>query len=181
MERIALSEAEKSLESKESIYQALAFNQYVLPPLSDPLISIKFMIGLMHHKYWLPKSAQITQFRVCAITPSKSVLAGYVYDALMQHHSVNRQIDAAMKRTASLIRKKKPDCKWLLVLLAQLNPDHLVFTKQHTHRVAHPSRQRRQESLTFPNTDGFFNDLDLRPSQRKAKRRVNLVDPETQK
>ena len=64
-------------------------------------------------------SAQINTILPCADVPPRRELALILYEAMTKHpNRFGEPIDSGVKRTARLIKKKKPDPKWCLLLLA---------------------------------------------------------------
>lgn len=85
------------------------------------------------------KADQVTKFKVCAYPPNKEVLANLVADLLNRHQPVSAEVDKAIRRTAKKVQKKRPCKKWCLLVIAQLDPDNFIFTKEHTKMIAKPA------------------------------------------
>ena len=73
--RISVADAHRAIQCKDDLYAALLLNQYVAPVRKTPMMTAKFMSGVVEHKYWLPRSHQIGKYRVCAFPPTKAKLA----------------------------------------------------------------------------------------------------------
>ena len=161
------------VRSKDDLFDALQFNQYITPPKKDALLTVRFMVGILHDRYWMMKATEVKHLRACAYPPTKERLAGMVSDALLSLNTVDKQLQTRIKRTVTHIRSKKPCSKWMLLVLAQMDPDHFVFSKAHTRAVARP-HQHQKTYIVNPN--GFFDGLQLGNKQRKG-RLVNLMGP----
>ena len=176
-QRISAADAHRAIQCKEDLYSALLLNQYVAPARKTPMMTAKFMSGVVERKYWLPRSHQIAKFRVCAFPPTKAKLAGILTQLLINHPHVDEPgFDAAIRRTAVQVRKRPPNKEWMLLIIAQLDEDNFIFSKQHTRELARPVEE---EPLMISNPSGFFDDLNFRS---KGKRRgVTFVSGMTRK
>ena len=87
-------------------------------------MSTKFMVGIVNEKFWMLKSEHVTTIKACPYPPKKADLADILYDAL-----TNNSKEKNIQRTACLIVKRPPAKEWMLLVLAQIDPTHLVFTK----------------------------------------------------
>ena len=176
------SQAQEAVRDNKSCYRALQLNQFVTPDAKDKLMTKKFMKGVLQHKYWLPRAQEIVHARVCTIPPIKAILAQIVYDLLVAHPSQGPEADRAMRRTAILVRKKPPCKRWMLTVVAQLDPGHRIFTKEHTRQEARPRANAAVAAadVQIENPDGFFDGL-AQHHDRVGGRRANYlaedVDP----
>ena len=165
-QRIAAADAHRTVQCKEDLHAALELNQYVAPKRKMPMMTSKFMTGVIEGKYWLPKSREINKYRVCAFPPTKAKLAETLSRLLGNHPHVEEPgFDEAIRRTAVQVRKRPPNKEWLLLIIAQLDPDNFIFSKHHTREHAQPVDE---EPVLVHNPDGFFDNL---PIRSKAKRR----------
>ena len=149
------------------------------PPLKDPLLTISFMKGVLAGKFFLLKQEQVEHTRQCADWPPKKELAEIVADVLLNCPNVPAEVEAAVRNTDHLIRRKKPDAEWQLQLLAQFAPEHAIFAKDYVH----PRRARcdAQQDFQVPNPDSFFDGLpDVQIGKRSA-RPISFVDPTVKK
>ena len=177
VQRIPAAEAHRAVQSKEDLYSALLLNQYVAPAQKTPMMTAKFMTGVVEHKYWLPRSREITKYRVCAFPPTKAKLAGILSQLLCNHPPGDEPgFDAAIRRTAVQVRKRPPNKEWLLLMIAQLDEDNFIFSKQHTREHARPVEE---DPATVRNPEGFFDDLNFR--SRGKRRGVTFVSSMTRK
>lgn len=138
MSQVTIEQANVLVKSKDDLYYALQFNQYITPPKNDPIMTQKFMVGILTERYWMMKSEHVKNMKACAFPPSKSRLTDVVCQSLLTHNNDDRDLTLRIKRTVANIRNKQPDKKWMLLVLAQLEPDHFVFSKQHTRAIAKP-------------------------------------------
>ena len=51
---ITLEQAQTLIPDKQALYKALCYNQFKLPPLKDPLVTIKFLLGVKDFHYFCP-------------------------------------------------------------------------------------------------------------------------------
>ena len=157
MESVSYDHAMQTIQCKHGLYTALQYNQYILPPRNDALLSTKFLLGIIKGSYWMLHSNQITTIKVCAYPPKKEELAQIVYDTILQQNNVAADIKESLKRTGKLIRKKKPHKDWMLLVLSQLDPNHRIFSKGHTKALA--KKKRIVDEIQVPNPNGFFDGL----------------------
>ena len=126
------------IKNKEDLYHALQYNQFITPPRKDSIMTQKFMVGILSERYWMMKSENVTAMKACAFPPTKNKLTDIVCTSLLTHSNEDRALVIRIKRTVAHIRSKQPDVKWQLLVLAQLEPNHFVFSKEHTKAVAKP-------------------------------------------
>ena len=170
------------MRDNKSCFQALQLIQYATPDAKDKMMTKRFMKGVLQHKFWLPKSDQIKVARVCTFPPIKSILAQLVYDLLVALPPENAEKDKAMKRTAILVRRKPPCKRWMLSVIAQMSPNHHIFSKEHTRQEARPRANAAVAAadVQIENPDGFFDGLMQHQSRvggRRANYLVEEVDP----
>ena len=140
----------------------------------------KFLKGIRFGKYWMPKATEVTRQAVCAYPPTKEILAGIVYDLLLGFKSSgNPEIDASVRRTAIQVKRKPPCKRWMLQIIAQCEPEHLIFSKNFTKEMARPKKKPEEEFLVN-NADGFFDGLEGHPdfTGTKRKRKNNFWSEE---
>ena len=117
--------------------------------------------------------------RQCADWPPKKELAEIVANELLNCPNTPAEVVNAVKNTAFLIRRKKPDVKWQLQLLAQFAPEHLLFSKDYVH----PRRARNdaQQDFQVPNPNNFFDGLPEVNHGKRTQRPISFVDPTLRK
>ena len=75
--------------------------------------------GIISGRYYCIQSEQIARLLPCADKPSRQELAEILKKAMLEFRgNFGEPYDSAIKRTAPLILKKKPDINWQLLLLA---------------------------------------------------------------
>ena len=151
----------------------------MVAPLKDPLMTVAFMKGVLAGKFFLLKQEQVEHTRQCADWPPKKELAEIVADVLLNCPNIPAEVEAAVKSTAHLIRKKKPDSEWQLQLLAQFAPEHELFSKNYVH----PRRARNdaQQDFQVPNPNNFFDGLPDVSIGKRSQRPISFVDPSVKK
>ena len=82
---ITLEQAQSLIPDKASLYKALCYNQYKLPPLKDSLVTIKYLLGVKDGYFFCPKISMDLKIRVCADPPSRKVLAFILADAMANY------------------------------------------------------------------------------------------------
>ena len=115
------------IPNKKAFHTALVRNKFMVPPLKDPLVTVAFMKGVLNGRYFLLKQEQVEHTRQCADKPPKGELADLVADVLLNCPNLPAEVAAAVRSTAHLIRRKKPNVDWQLQMLAQFAPDHAIF------------------------------------------------------
>ena len=164
------------IPDKKAFYQALSYNQYILPPLKDNMVTRQFMINVKTGKQWCLKSSDISGTRVCADPPSRKDLANIVGDVMLNYRSLGEPHDTAFKSTAMLIKKQPPAVHWLLQVLATIDPGNVIFSKGY--RKPSKQQQARQvEETMISNADGFFSDLPILGRRSRGKAILSFADP----
>ena len=74
---ISKEKARLSVPDRKNLYSGLVRNGHILPKLKDPLLSNKFMTGILHNKYWSMTTDKIVgdNYRVSADPPPKKEIA----------------------------------------------------------------------------------------------------------
>ena len=80
----------------------------------------------------------------------------------------------SVRRTAKIIRKKKPDLNWLKLVLSTVCPDHEIFSSTYVKPLA----LKHKTAAMVSNPNGFFDDLPLARQSGKIGRRFSLVSKE---
>ena len=78
------------------------------------------------------KAEHVKQMKGCAFPPIKNKLTFIACASLMTHSNEDHDLNMQIKGTFAHVRSKKPQIKWQLLVLAQLEPNHFVFSKEHT-------------------------------------------------
>ena len=93
---------------------------------------------------------------------------------MLNYRSLGEATDAAFKATAMLIKKNPPSKVWLLQVLATIDPDHLLFTKEY--RKPTKQQQVQVQETMVNNSDGFFSGLPILGKRKKGRAGVSFVD-----
>ena len=168
---VSQAEAQALIPDKTALYRALERNEYILPPLKDPMCTEKWLKAILHQEVWCLQVSEVSTLKVCPDLPSRKELADIVADAMEKQ--VRAEMQMAVKRTAQLVRKKKPDRGWLIKVLSTVNPGHAIF--QRTYRK--PAIQRGEAvrgTGQVANRNHFFDGLEA--VQRTGRGRlINLM------
>ena len=114
------------------------------------------LYNIIQGNYWCPKTEEI-RMKNCVKAPLKDVLIEKL-TALCLEKSLN---------VAWIDAQHSPDKKWLVTVLATLNPGDEIFKKDY---VSPPTRKRLRhiETIVLPNK--FFEDMPKSTSKVKARR-----------
>jgi hypothetical protein len=75
--------------------------------------SVTLFTGIISQKYYCITSGQISRMLTCADKPSKREMSQILSNVMMKFPSTfGEPYDSGIKRTAKLIRRKKPDLEW---------------------------------------------------------------------
>ena len=116
--------------------------------------------------------------KVCPYPPTRIDLAGILSEAMFGCNNTDAVVMKALKKTAKLIRKKPPNKEWMLLVLAQIEPGHHIFSKQHTK----PTKKKvdAYEEVTVNVPSGFFDGLVLpRDSGKKVRNYTGFIEKQT--
>lgn len=81
--QIPIEHASSIIRSKDDLYDALQFNQYITPPKKDSMLTIKFMLGILRGRYWMMSASEVKHLRACAYPPTKDRLSVIVAESLL--------------------------------------------------------------------------------------------------
>ena len=115
---IPVARAGEILRDKRDLFDALQFNQFITPPRNDPLMTARFMLGVLDGRYWMPQAEQVKHVRACAYPPPRKTLVEMVCQELRSFTHDDAAVMLQIKRTVHHIHKKRPEPRWLLLVLA---------------------------------------------------------------
>ena len=145
----------------------------MLPKGSSKFENSRFMIGVRERKYWCPNCKTGATLMMCADVPPRKDLAKMTAQTMLVEGraigETDPQTGMGIRRTAHLLLKAKqpPNARWMLVVLATLNPMHPVFNKDYVFERKKAKAEAAEQRLD--NSDGFFTGLplvDLRGTRR---------------
>ena len=88
-------------------------NGFVLPPMKDPILTVKFMKGVKSGYFFCMKQEMVTNFKQCATPPPRHELAVILCNVMSNTDTgLGEPYDSGMKRTAKEVLKKKPSITW---------------------------------------------------------------------
>ena len=131
---ISKEKARLNVPDRKSLYTSLLRNGHILPKLKDPLMSNKFMTGILHNKFWSLTTDKMIQgnYRISADPPPRKEIAKMLSEALVKPQRLEETkhdlaLQKAIKRTAKRIAKTVPNKEWMLTVLSQFEPDNEIF------------------------------------------------------
>ena len=146
-------------------------NQFIMPPLTDSLVTLTWMEAVLEGSYWCLHSDQVRGLKVCADPPAKKDLAAILGDALDAFDPGSPEMALAMKRTALRVRQCPPSTPWMITVLSTLEPDNAIFARDYV-RPREERPQAAQNDLV-PNPNGFFSGLPI-PKRGGKKSKVSV-------
>jgi hypothetical protein len=140
----------------KDLYIFTARNGFYLPKEKSSAVNELMLINVLKGTYWCPKDKDI-RVKNCVTAPLKETLI----QALMLICEKNKHNIAWIDET------HMPDKKWLVDVIATLDPENEIFKKDY---VAPPIRKRLRdiETITLPNE--LFEGMPLSTSKVKARR-----------
>lgn len=173
---IARERAAAVVPDRHGLYIALLRNQNVMPPESDAINTIKFMLGVVEGNYWMLTS-NLVVYRVCADPPCRKELASILYDAMKRASLDNatQKERKAFHRTAEKVIKTPPAVNWMLICLSSIVPDHFVFARDYV--KPKPVRNGKVVGKLVPAYAGFFEGLPAMPKSKKGNN-LSLITKE---
>ena len=79
-------------------------NQFIMPPLTDSLVTLTWMEAVLEGSCWCLHSDQVRGLKVCADPPLKKELAAMLADTMEAFDPGSPEMALAMKCTALRIR-----------------------------------------------------------------------------
>ena len=140
----------------DDLYNLTIRNGFHLPQKKSSAVNEVMLYNIIQGNYWCPKTEEI-RMKNCVKAPLKDVLIDKL-TALCLEKSLN---------VAWIDAQHSPDKKWLVTVLATLNPGDEIFKKDY---VSPPTRKRLRhiETIVLPNK--FFEDMPKSTSKVKARR-----------
>lgn len=144
----------KYVQDKRDLYEAVQRNGWYVPSLKSNACNEKFLKKVFLGKTWCPKYEDI-KILPCPRPPPKTVL----YEKF-------KTIMNTKKFPIGFDDKHLPDAKWLLTVIATLNPGDEIFKKSY---VPPPKESKISQIEAIEIPEHFLKDLP--PSRKKVKRR----------
>jgi hypothetical protein len=138
------------------LYTLAERNGYYLPKESAAIITEEFLINVLTKEYYCPLYEDI-RLRTCPHPPQKDVLMQKFAKAAKEMGIKNAFIDEV----------KRPDVKWLVDVIATLNPADEIFRKDY---MPPPKRKRLADIETIELTASLFKDMPESKSKAKSRR-----------
>ena len=160
------------VRSKQHFYNAMLLAGYVLPAVSQGIISIKFMHQVRSREVWMPKGEDISVCRQVPYPPTNDMIVDLITVAAGSQVGRNGWTEENLGPVHALVervQKKSADKSWLLKLLYYFDPECEVFSKGY--RYVRPRNKLHPERMeVFGNDDGFWNDLPpLQPNEMRGR------------
>ena len=140
----------------DDLYNLGMRNGYHLPALKSSAVNEMMLLNILKGEYWCPKTEEI-RIKNCVKPPLKEVLLGKLWDICTKKNLNIAWIDV----------QHMPNKKWVIEVLATLNPADEIFKKDY---VAPPVRKRMRDIETIVLPDELFADMPKSTSKLKARR-----------
>lgn len=131
---ISRSDAAKVVRNRTHLHLAMRKAGYLMPSLSSPICTMKFMQKARKRIFFIPKKTEVGILPECFSWPSKEVLIKKLkYDILTrepQNEEARKNVEL-VSRTLALMKKRLPDTKWLLLLCGMFIPHDEIFQKSY--------------------------------------------------
>ena len=138
------------------LYVAAVRNGYYMPKESSSAVNEVMVYQVLQKAYWCPKYEEL-KLRPCVKAPIKNVLVGKVLS-----------LCTTLGHNVSWIDEQhSPDSKWLVDVIATLNPSDEIFRKDY---VPPPVRRRLQDVETIVLPNEIFEGLPQSKSKAKSRR-----------
>jgi hypothetical protein len=144
--------------SVEDLYNVGVRNGYYLPKRSSSAVNELMLVNVLKNAYWCPKATDI-RLKNCVKAPVKESLLGKLETLC---YSKNLNIS-----WISVEKNQLPDKKWLVDVIATLNPEDEIFKKDY---IAPPVRRRQRDIETIALPNQIFEGLPPSTSKVKARR-----------
>ena len=138
------------------LYKMTARNGFFVPKQSSPVVNEVMLFNILQGHYWCPKTEDL-RIKNCVSAPNKDILW-----AKLQAICVARRLNVAWMDETRL-----PDKKWMIDVLATLDPSDEIFRKDY---VAPPNRKRLRDIETIVLPNELFEGLPKSTSKLKARR-----------
>ena len=152
---ISLVDASSKVRNRADLYEALQRNGYYLPLFNSSLIQVGWMQQVRDRAVWCPKYSDI-RLKPCPTPPSLTEVVEMLVGQLEK-----------TGRSAGITKKKMPDLRWALDVLATVDPFNDIFDKGYR-----PNKRQKVEAPndTVPNFDSFYDGLPLSKAKRVSQR-----------
>ena len=131
---ISRSDAAKVVRNRTHLHLAMRKAGYLMPSLSSPICTMKFMEKARKRIFFIPKKEEVGNVPECFSWPSKEVLLKKLKRNILQEKpqsELDRQNVELVSRTLAQMKKRLPDTKWLLLLCGIIIPDDEIFLKSY--------------------------------------------------
>ena len=148
----------KLIRGVDDLYNAALRNGYFLPKQSSSAINEVTLVNILNKEYWCPKTDEI-RIKNCVKAPVKETLFGK-----LETLCFNKKFNISWM---DMEKNQLPDKKWMVDVIATLNPDDEIFKKDY---VAPPIRKRLRDIETIVLPNEIFEGLPQSTSKLKARR-----------
>jgi len=140
----------------DDLFKMADRNGYYLPKQKSQAINEIALFNILQGKYWCPKVDEI-RIKNCVTPPTKDVILAILLLKCQEKKLNLAWIDEA----------RMPDKKWMVDVLATLDPSNEIFAKDY---VAPPIRKRHKDIETIALPDKLFKGLPVSTSKLKSRR-----------
>ena len=168
----------KALVSKKShLHEACERNNYYMPKLGSSICTIDFMMAVRNRECFCPQYTCMQQ-RPCPKPPARKVVKQallHSLDAVVKNATLEGEVRSQCKTLMQFLDPKDADLKWMLTILACINPDHEYFQKGYVAPKTITSRSKAPTVIT--NDDNFFSGLPQQRSKGHSSIKFVKSDP----
>ena len=155
---LTVNELSKKIRDKRDLYEACLRNGFYLPAIKSNMVNEAYMLNVMTSQYFCLKFEKV-RMKACPRPPHKSVLVKKFLD-LMKDRGPHGLVQSEDK---SLL----PDKKWLIDVIATLNPEDEIFNKDYL-PPARAKNMEEQKTILLPKD--FLSNIPDSRSKAKCKR-----------
>ena len=156
--KMTTADFSKFVMGVDNLYNAALRNGYYLPKQSCSAINEITLVNILKKEYWCPRTEDV-RIKNCVKAPVKESLFGK-----LETLCFNKKLNISW---IDVEKKQLPDKKWLIDVIATLNPEDEIFKKDY---IAPPVRKRLRDLETIVLPNEIFEGLPQSTSKLKARR-----------
>ena len=146
------------ISKKSHLHEACERNGFCMPSAKSSICTIEFMMAVRRRECYCPTYTEMSQ-RACPKPPTVKIVKKAVVEALGRavfNPRCAKELADQCRILLKFLEVKEADRRWLLIILATVEPDHDFFGKSYVapKRVTKPSVVPQEIE-----DDGFFYGL----------------------
>lgn len=153
---ISYEELSKKVKNKEHFHKGLVMEGNILPSVTQPICSKKFLLEVFHGTCWVPQVNE-TPMKPVQNMPSIEHLTQFAGEAILAYYqNENNEGREERLKLKEYLDQHKVQASFLVKVIAALNQNHVIFEKGYQPPTNHRYQIYPQERAGFDDAHGII-------------------------